>query len=90
MYIETSSPRRPGDVARLVSQTFSPSGNGRCISFYYNMYGQTVDTLRVLVQVQGKSISIFHGHVVWIEKSVTRVTDLHREACRVLPNSDYK
>ena len=33
-------------------------------------------------------ISIFHGCVVWIEKSVTRVTDRHHEACRVMPNSD--
>ena len=26
-------------------------------------------------------ISIFHGCMVWIEKSVTRVTDRHHEAC---------
>ena len=35
-----------------------------------------------------EKISIFHGCMVWIEKSVTRVTDRHHEACRVLPNSD--
>ena len=33
-------------------------------------------------------ISIFHGCMVWIEKSVRRVTDRHHEACRVMPNSD--
>ena len=33
-------------------------------------------------------ISIFHVCMVWIEKSVTRVTDRHHEACRVMPNSD--
>ena len=33
-------------------------------------------------------ISIFHGCIVWIDKSVTRVTDRHHEACRVMPNSD--
>ena len=33
-------------------------------------------------------ISIFHGCMVWIEKSFTRVTDRHHEACRVMPNSD--
>ena len=33
-------------------------------------------------------ISIFHGCMVWIEKSATRVTDRHHEACRVMPNSD--
>ena len=34
------------------------------------------------------NISIFHGCMVWIEKSFTRVTDRHHEACRVMPNSD--
>ena len=34
------------------------------------------------------NISIFHGCMVRIEKSVTRVTDRHHEACRVMPNSD--
>ena len=29
----------------------------------------------------GEIISIFHGCMVWIEKSVTRVTDRHYEAC---------
>ena len=33
-------------------------------------------------------ISFFHGCMGWIEKSVTRVTDRHHEACRVMPNSD--
>ena len=28
-----------------------------------------------------KKISIFHGCTVWIEKSVTRVTDRHHKAC---------
>ena len=35
-------------------------------------------------------ISIFHGCMVWIEKSVTRVTDRHHEACRVMLNSDLE
>ena len=36
----------------------------------------------------GKIISIFHGCMMWTEKSVTRVTDRHFEARRVMPNSD--
>ena len=40
------------------------------------------------VYPQYENIGIFHGCVVWIEKSVTRVTDRHHEACRVMPNSD--
>ena len=34
-----------------------------------------------------KKISIHHECMVWIEKSVTRVTDRH-EAYRRMPNSD--
>ena len=33
-------------------------------------------------------ISIFHECMVWIEKSVTKVTDRHHEACRVMPDSN--
>ncbi|XP_021371354.1 MAM and LDL-receptor class A domain-containing protein 1-like [Mizuhopecten yessoensis] len=54
MYIETSAPRLQGNIAWLVSETFPPtSASGRCISFWYNMYGQTIDTLTVLVRAQG-------------------------------------
>ena len=49
-----------------------------------NMYRTIWDNLK---QTWHK-ISIFHRCVVWIEKSVTRVTDRHHEACRVVPNSD--
>ena len=33
-------------------------------------------------------ISILHRCMVWIEKSVMRVTDRHHKARRVMPNSD--
>ncbi|CAH3182980.1 unnamed protein product, partial [Porites lobata] len=46
MYIETSSPRRQGDKAKL---QMSVSGNGAeaCLVFYYHMYGGTMGTLNV-------------------------------------------
>ena len=46
MYIETSSPRRQGDNAKL---QVSVSGNGTaaCLVFYYHMYGGTIGTLNV-------------------------------------------
>ena len=37
---------------------------------------------------EGGIISIFHGCMVWIEKSVTWVTVRLHEACLVMPNSD--
>ena len=35
-----------------------------------------------------RKLSIFHGCMAWIEKSVTRVTDWHHKACLVMPKSD--
>ncbi|CAH3182988.1 unnamed protein product [Porites lobata] len=46
MYIETSSPRRPGDKAKLVL-TIPNNGEMSCLSFYYHMYGASVGTLNV-------------------------------------------
>ncbi|CAH3166404.1 unnamed protein product, partial [Porites evermanni] len=46
MYIETSSPRRPGDKANLVL-TIPNNGEMSCLSFYYHMYGASVGTLNV-------------------------------------------
>ena len=67
MFIETSSPRRAGDVARLISPAFNPvSSSGRCISFWYTMYGQTIDKFRVIVTAQGMgrySQTCFNGNL---------------------------
>ena len=49
MYIETSAPQRPGDKARLLSQFFDMvPPKGRCIQFWYHMYGSHIGTLNVL------------------------------------------
>ena len=46
MYIETSSPRRPGDNAKL-ELSVSADGELSCLEFYYHMYGSTMGTLAV-------------------------------------------
>ncbi|XP_048242500.1 MAM and LDL-receptor class A domain-containing protein 2-like [Haliotis rufescens] len=46
MYIETSSPRRRGDKARLDSPLLDPT-SGSCLQFWYNMNGRTMGTLNV-------------------------------------------
>ncbi|XP_057298293.1 MAM and LDL-receptor class A domain-containing protein 2-like isoform X2 [Hydractinia symbiolongicarpus] len=47
-FIETSSPRQPGDKAAFKSVIFSPTtGSGRCMSFWYHMYGASIGTLNV-------------------------------------------
>lgn len=48
MYIETSSPRQYGDIAKLdFSVPSSDKGKLSCLKFYYHMYGDTVNTLNV-------------------------------------------
>ena len=46
MYIEASSPRKPGESAQLVV-TVPRNGNPACLSFYYHMYGASAGTLNV-------------------------------------------
>ncbi|XP_066292880.1 MAM and LDL-receptor class A domain-containing protein 1-like, partial [Branchiostoma lanceolatum] len=48
MYIETSSPRQPGDVARLISPALSY--NTRCLEFWYHMYGSHAEELNVYIK----------------------------------------
>jgi len=58
VYIETSAPRTTGHKAWLVSENFPPvSSSGRCIHFWYTMYGTTVDTLNVYLRIAGQNDS---------------------------------
>ncbi|KAK0068562.1 MAM and LDL-receptor class A domain-containing protein 2, partial [Biomphalaria pfeifferi] len=47
IYIETSSPQRPGQKARLISPDIG--AGSYCVQFYYNMFGQTVGNLNLYV-----------------------------------------
>lgn len=49
VYIETSSPRKANETARLSSVVFRPSGqNDSCfMRFWYHMFGKDVDTLSI-------------------------------------------
>ena len=56
MFIETSSPRRPNDKARLESEEFQPTGSsGRCLKFWYHMYGSSIGSLNVWLNSNGSS-----------------------------------
>lgn len=73
MYLETNEPRKAGDVAVLLSEAFDPvSSSGRCIHFWYHMYGSGIGTLSVIVKTQGKSgcsISFFLFHEEQVSNS---------------------
>ena len=52
MYIESSNPRSKGHKAWLKSPDFSPT-LGRCLSFWYHMYGEDIGSLNVLIYQNG-------------------------------------
>ena len=50
VFIETSSPRQPGDNAYLISQPFDPTtSTGRCLKFWHHMKGASIGTLNVYI-----------------------------------------
>ena len=49
LYVESSSPAQEGDKARLISDQF-PATAGRCLSFWYHMYGSSTGTLNVYIK----------------------------------------
>ncbi|XP_048582934.1 MAM and LDL-receptor class A domain-containing protein 2-like isoform X2 [Nematostella vectensis] len=58
IYAETSSPVAQGQTARLLSKDF-PATSGRCISFWYHMYGAGTGALNVLVKNAAGETKIF-------------------------------
>ena len=57
MFIETSSPRKNGDTASLISPTIA--SGPKCFTFWYHMYGPHIDTLNIYTLSNKKKI------VVW-------------------------
>lgn len=60
MFIETSSPRRNRDKARFESEEFQPTGSsGRCLKFWYHMYGSSIGGLNVWMSSNGSTGQIW-------------------------------
>ncbi|XP_046856282.1 MAM and LDL-receptor class A domain-containing protein 1-like isoform X6 [Xenia sp. Carnegie-2017] len=56
-FIETSSPRKQGDKAWLVSQSFFYSR--KCLIFYYHMYGNNIGSLNVYRKIYGSKYKVW-------------------------------
>ncbi|XP_054754963.2 MAM and LDL-receptor class A domain-containing protein 1-like [Lytechinus pictus] len=51
IYTESSRPRTDGHIARLLSPVMPPSTTPLCLAFYYQMNGEDIGKLRVLLQI---------------------------------------
>ena len=62
LYVE-SSLTRPGQRAELVSPWTPARRGGQCLKFYYTMYGSTMGSLAIKLQLSnGKNWLIFYKH----------------------------
>ena len=76
IYIETSSPRKYNDKARLNSPWMR---GAQRMTFFYSMYGSTVESLSVYVKINGSEARVWSryknqsSHVSnnWIEACLT-------------------
>ena len=59
MYIETSSPRQPGDVAILFTPVISRGQ--KCMTFFYHMYGPHISSLSVYSTSNNRTL----GTALW-------------------------
>lgn len=75
MYTEASSPRQTGDKARLESPLQQPTPGGKCLEFWYHMFGSTMGSLVVYVKnnVQKSQIWKKSGNQgnLWLKARVT-------------------
>ena len=74
IYIETSGfNRRKGERARIESELF-PATAGKCLSFWYHMYGSTIGTLNIYMKTNSVEtlLKTYNGSQgnAWIEGEV--------------------
>ena len=61
MFIETSSPQKENDTARLISPEYTVTPGGSCLQFFYHMWGKTTGTLNVFL----KEGDIIQSNPLW-------------------------
>jgi hypothetical protein len=86
LYLETSSPRKLNDTARISSIVFKPTTTGTCkLRFFYHMYGQHVNALNVYQRlVVGAPMKL-----IWSRKE-SQVDAWHRGIVTLLNNVDFQ
>jgi hypothetical protein len=85
MYIETSYPRLPGDIARLISPAYPASKEYNCLQFYYHQFGADVDTLNVYKRDIGGSLNPLK---IFTTKG-NRFDEWHVAEINIVPTKSY-
>lgn len=87
LYIESSSPRTPGNKAELESTTL-PGGSQYCLTFYYNMLGATMGALHIYKEVNNLHFTCFLNFLLlfhsfsdnlWLQKHCYKYTQRSSE-----------
>lgn len=60
-FIDASAPRRPNDIAQIVSEEFpaTESNSPLCLRFWTHMYGSGIGDLNVYVRVDGSDKKVW-------------------------------
>ena len=82
LYVETSSPARTGDKARLVSTEMAASEK-TCMSFWYHMWGSYMGSLKVFKVENGKT------SLLW-EKSSDQGNQWHEGKVNITSKTKFK
>ena len=79
-YIETSSPRRRNDNAKISNGPFS---GVKCLHFYYSMIGNTIGSLVIHQHIHGQDLD------VWSKKGKQLGSEWHSDNVTVYGNNYY-
>ena len=88
VYIETSSPRKLGDTARLESPWMR---GAQCMTFYYHMYGSTMSCVVIYIKSQATNrlkpvwLRSQDQGDYWIEGKISiNVTSSYQVSCKMV------
>ena len=84
MFIEASSPRINGDIARLDSAIVPYTASPVCIDFWYHMYGDDIGTLNVRLREGGVLSDVYWDRVG------TRDDKWYRGQLYYVPTQDFQ
>ena len=83
LYIEASSPRRQGDLARISTPQYQATTGSMCLQFWYHMWGQNMGSLQIFVQDSSGKKSIW-------KRSGNQVNLWLYNTATFTPNAAYK